>query len=87
MRVWVEDNGIGIATEYHQRVFGMFEKLDGGVKYGGTGVGLAIVSKAIERLGGMRGVESTATNGSRFWIELPKQVELIDSTSPGIKLL
>lgn len=80
VRVWVEDNGIGIATQYHQRVFRMFEKLDSGVKYGGTGVGLAIVSKAIERLGGMRGVESGATNGSRFWIELPKQVQLINIT-------
>ena len=58
VRIWVEDNGIGIPPQYHQRIFGIFEKLEDGVKHSGTGVGLAIVSKAIERLGGSRGVES-----------------------------
>lgn len=72
VRVWVEDNGIGIAPQYRDRIFGMFEKVNDGVKYPGTGAGLAIVAKAIERLGGSKGVESDPNVGSRFWIELPK---------------
>jgi signal transduction histidine kinase len=72
VRIWVQDNGIGIAARYHQRIFSMFEKLDHGVNSPGNGVGLAIVSKAIERLGGTTGVESEVDVGSRFWIELPE---------------
>src|SRR5258706_5035860 len=52
VRVWIEDNGIGILPEHQQRIFEMFEKLELSRKSPGTGVGLAIVSKAIERLGG-----------------------------------
>jgi signal transduction histidine kinase len=69
-RLWVEDNGIGIAPAYHQRVFTVFERLHTGSRYAGTGIGLAIVRKAIERMGGSVGVESDAGAGSRFWIEL-----------------
>lgn len=70
VRVHVEDNGIGIDPRHRDKVFRMFERLNTG-DYSGTGVGLAIVSKAVERLGGTRGVESTLGQGSRFWIELP----------------
>lgn len=70
-RLWVEDNGIGIAAEYHERIFSVFERLHAGEAYAGTGVGLAIVRKGIERMGGKVGVESNTGNGSRFWIELP----------------
>jgi signal transduction histidine kinase len=76
LRVWVEDNGIGISPDHQQRIFGMFEKLDPSTKYPGTGVGLAIVSKAIERLGGSSGVESQPNVGSRFWIQLPRGDEI-----------
>lgn len=72
VRLWVEDNGIGISPSHHQRIFGMFEKLDPSANNPGTGVGLAIVSKSIERLGGKTGVESESDQGSRFWVELPK---------------
>ena len=72
LRVWIEDNGIGIDPRFAGRVFGMFERLHPDRKIPGTGVGLAIVAKAMERLGGSRGVEPNHPAGSRFWIELPK---------------
>jgi PAS domain S-box-containing protein len=72
VRVWFEDNGIGIAPEHQERIFKMFEKAPHRKDYEGTGIGLAIVRKAVERMGGKIGVESTPGKGSRFWIELPK---------------
>ena len=69
-RLWVEDDGIGIAPEYQERIFRVFERLHG-ASYGGTGIGLSIVRKGIERMGGHVGVESEPSKGSRFWIELP----------------
>ena len=71
VRLWVEDNGIGIDPEYHERIFRVFERLHGVESYPGTGIGLAIVHKGMERLGGQAGVESKPGEGSRFWIELP----------------
>jgi signal transduction histidine kinase len=70
-RLWVEDNGIGIASEYHTRIFRVFERLHGVDIYPGTGIGLAIVRKGAERMGGRVGVESNPGQGSRFWVELP----------------
>src|SRR6185369_10236823 len=72
VRLWVEDNGIGIAHEYRDRIFRIFERLHGVETYPGTGIGLAIVQKGVERLGGRVGVESVEGAGSRFWIELKK---------------
>lgn len=72
LRVWIEDNGLGIDPRFAQRVFGMFERLHPDRRIPGTGVGLAIVATAMERLGGARGVEPNHPAGSRFWIELPK---------------
>lgn len=71
VRVWVEDNGIGIATEHQDRIFRIFERLHGRENYAGTGVGLAIVQKSIQRMNGRVGVESDAGQGSKFWFELP----------------
>jgi PAS domain S-box-containing protein len=71
VRIVVEDNGIGIRPEHHERVFRVFERLHGRKTYPGTGIGLAIVKKGIERLGGKVGVESEPGGGSRFWFELP----------------
>jgi PAS domain S-box-containing protein len=70
-RIWVEDNGIGIRPEHHERVFRVFERLHGHKAYPGTGIGLAIVKKGVERLGGTVGLESEPGGGSRFWFELP----------------
>ena len=74
-RIWVEDSGIGIAPKHHERIFRAFERLHGVEAYPGTGIGLAIVHKAIERLGGRIGVESREGGGSRFWFELPTAAE------------
>lgn len=70
VRLWVEDNGIGIESQYHNQIFGVFEQLHPRDTYPGTGIGLAIVRKGAERLGGSAGVESTLGDGSRFWVEL-----------------
>jgi PAS domain S-box-containing protein len=68
-RIWVEDNGIGIDLRFRDRLFRMFERLD--ATYPGTGVGLAIVKRAVERMGGRVGFEPGEARGSRFWMELP----------------
>jgi signal transduction histidine kinase len=71
IRIWIEDNGIGIAPESRQKIFGIFERLNSADKYEGTGIGLAIVARAVQRMGGSCGVESGSNNtGSRFWLEL-----------------
>ena len=69
VRVWVEDNGIGIAPEYQDQIFRLFNRLHG-EKYPGTGLGLTIVQKGVERLGGRVGLESAPGRSSRFWFEL-----------------
>jgi signal transduction histidine kinase len=71
IRVCVEDNGIGIAPDHREQIFRLFTRLHG-EKYPGTGIGLAIVQKGVERLGGRVGVESDPGQGSRFWFELRK---------------
>lgn len=70
VRLWVEDNGIGIAEEYQQRIFGIFERLHGTETYPGLGIGLAIARRGVERMGGYLSVESQLGQGSRFWISL-----------------
>ena len=71
VRLWVEDNGIGIAPEHREKIFGLFQRLHDAEKYPGTGIGLALVRKGAERMGGRAGVESEIDHGSRFWVELP----------------
>lgn len=72
VRLWIEDQGIGIKPEYHEKIFGVFQRLHTADVYPGTGIGLALVRKGIERMGGRAGVISAPGIGSRFWIELPK---------------
>jgi signal transduction histidine kinase len=69
VRLWVEDNGIGIDPVGKQRLFQMFQRIHGDA-YPGTGIGLAIVRKGVERMGGETGVESEPGKGSRFWLQL-----------------
>jgi two-component system CheB/CheR fusion protein len=71
LKVFIQDNGVGIAPEHQEQIFRPFMRLHG-EKYGGTGIGLAIVQKGIERMSGRVGVQSTAGEGSCFWFELRK---------------
>jgi signal transduction histidine kinase len=68
VRLWFEDNGIGISPEMHAKLFVMFQRLN--KRYEGTGIGLALVKKVAERMGGRVGLESAPGRGSRFWVEL-----------------
>ncbi len=72
VRVAVTDRGIGIASEYHHKIFKVFERLESARAYPGTGIGLAIVARGMDRLGGKYGVRSEPGQGSTFWIELKR---------------
>jgi signal transduction histidine kinase len=74
-RLWVEDNGIGIEPRYQERLFGVFERLNIDGFESGTGIGLAMLKKGMERLDGKAGVVSSPGQGSRFWIELNEPAE------------
>jgi signal transduction histidine kinase len=68
--LFVKDNGIGILPEHHERIFGLFNKLD--IKSDGTGIGLSIVKRIIEVHGGRIWVESEVGMGSTFCFTLPR---------------
>lgn len=77
IRLSIRDCGIGIAPEFFERIFQVFERLHGQDRFGGTGIGLAIVKKGVEQMGGTCGVESEVNRGSNFWIELRKAPEVV----------
>ena len=70
VRIWVEDNGIGVPKAFQGRIFDMFQRATN--EHPGTGIGLAIVRKVVQRMGGGVGVESEEGQGSRFRVELAK---------------
>lgn len=70
VRIWVRDNGIGIAAEFHQRIFKVFERLHGNEHFAGSGIGLAIVATGVRTMGGRVGVESEPGQGASFWFDL-----------------
>jgi PAS domain S-box-containing protein len=81
VRIWVEDNGIGIPQEFHERIFSVFKRLHT-TAYKGTGIGLAVVKKGVERMGGRVGLISTPAQGSRFWVELCRAQPTPGLTTP-----
>jgi len=72
VRIWIEDNGIGIEEKDRSRIFRMFERVYPTNRFEGTGIGLTIARKAAERMGGGIGFESEPGRGSRFWIDVRK---------------
>jgi signal transduction histidine kinase len=77
VRIWIEDQGIGIPEPMMPRVFDMFARGHNANKYEGSGIGLALVRKVMDRMDGKVGVESEQGNGSRFWLDL-KPADSID---------
>jgi signal transduction histidine kinase len=71
VRLSIRDNGVGIKAEYQKRIFQIFEQLYQSKTDSGTGIGLALVAKAIQRMHGRVGVQSEPGDGSTFWFELP----------------
>jgi len=77
---WVRDNGIGIDRKYHERVFGLFDKLDSGSREG-TGIGLAIARRIVEAHGGRIWVESEGLGrGATFYFSIPRKGGLAHGT-------
>lgn len=72
VRISFQDNGIGIAPEHHEQIFKIFGRVYSEKKFEGTGIGLAIVKKAAERMGGGVGVKSELGHGSEFFVVLRK---------------
>ncbi|MBV8899585.1 MAG: CHASE3 domain-containing protein [Verrucomicrobia bacterium] len=70
VRLSIRDYGIGIEPGFSERIFQVFERLHGQDQFPGTGIGLAIVKKGVERMGGTCGVESEINRGSNFWVRL-----------------
>ena len=76
VRLWVEDNGVGVPPGQEERIFRVFERLSQSAARPGTGIGLAIVRRGMERMGGRAGVVSrTDAEGSRFWVDVPAKDE------------
>jgi light-regulated signal transduction histidine kinase (bacteriophytochrome) len=72
---WVRDNGIGFDQGYHDKIFEIFQRLHRQEEYEGTGIGLALARKAMQRMGGRIWAESRAGQGATFFVELPAQEE------------
>jgi signal transduction histidine kinase len=85
VRLWISDNGIGIEPRYHNRIFGVFEQVQPTHYANGTGIGLAIVRKGMQRQRGDAGVESEPGVGSRFWLDFPaaatNEAEKLEATA------
>jgi light-regulated signal transduction histidine kinase (bacteriophytochrome) len=75
-RFCVTDNGIGVEPRHRERIFGMFKRLHTRTEYSGSGIGLALCKRIIQREGGRIGVEDAPSGGgSRFWFAIPVSSE------------
>jgi PAS domain S-box-containing protein len=74
IEIFVRDNGIGIEPQYHEQIFQLFQRLHTESQYEGTGIGLAIVKRAAQRIGGTLRVESAIGKGSTFYVILPSSI-------------
>ena len=68
--VYIRDNGLGIAAEYHQQIFNLFQRLHSLEDYPGTGLGLAIVKRSAQLMNGSIWLDSTPGEGSVFYVRL-----------------
>jgi signal transduction histidine kinase len=69
--LWVRDNGVGFEMKYHDRIFEIFQRLHTSETYPGTGIGLSIVRKVMQRMGGRAWAESELGEGATFYLEFP----------------
>jgi signal transduction histidine kinase len=70
--LWVRDNGIGFDMKFHDRIFEIFQRLERSEDYPGTGIGLALVREAMDRMGGRVWAESEPGQGAAFFLEIPR---------------
>jgi PAS domain S-box-containing protein len=78
IEIFVRDNGIGIDPQYQQQIFRIFQRLHTKREYEGTGIGLAIVQKAAQKLGGAVRIESETGKGSTFFVRLPREMRTVE---------
>jgi signal transduction histidine kinase len=74
IEIFVRDNGIGIAPLYHEQIFHIFKRLHTDREFKGTGIGLAIVKRAVQKIGGSLWVDSQPGEGSTFYFNLPGSI-------------
>jgi PAS domain S-box-containing protein len=74
IEIFVRDNGIGIDSQYHEQIFDIFKRLHTERQYEGTGIGLSIVKRSVQRIGGKLRLESKVGKGSTFYVDLPTSI-------------